>query len=157
MPDAIFLGVAWPYANGHLHIGHIAGAYLPADIFARYHRLRGDRVLMVSGSDAHGTPVTVRAEQEGRGPAEVVDEYQRSFLDTWERLGITFDIFTSTMTPNHARVVQGLFLRLWEKDYIYKSSMDLPYCPVDKRFLVDRYVEGTCPHCGYPSARGDQC
>ncbi len=157
MPDTILIGVAWPYANGHLHIGHIAGAYLPADIFARYHRLRGDNVLMVSGSDAHGTPVTVRAEQEGRPPEEVIAEYQRSFEDTWERLGITFDLFTSTHTENHVRVVSEVFLRLWDKGYIYKTTMDLPYCPADQRFLVDRYVEGTCPHCGYPNARGDQC
>src|ERR1700693_656645 len=125
MPDSIFLGVAWPYANGHLHIGHIAGAYLPADIFARYHRLHGNRVLMVSGSDAHGTPVTVRAEQEGRSPTEVVAEFQESFLDTWKRLGISFDLFTSTATPNHTRVVQDLFRRLLEKGYIYPSSMNL--------------------------------
>jgi methionyl-tRNA synthetase len=157
MPEKILLGVAWPYANGPLHVGHIAGAYLPADIFARYHRLRGNRVLMVSGSDAHGTPVTVRAEQEGRTPADVVAEYQQSFLDTWERLGISFDIFTSTSTENHYRVTQSMFKRLYEQDYIYSGSMELPYCPVDERFLVDRYVEGTCPNCGYTSARGDQC
>jgi methionyl-tRNA synthetase len=157
MPDKIFIGVAWPYANGPLHVGHIAGAYLPADIFARYHRMRGDRVLMVSGSDAHGTPVTVRAEQEGRSPADVVAEYQRSFEDTWQRLGISFDLFTSTETENHVQVVQQVFSRLKDKGYIYSNTMDLPYCTVDQRFLVDRYVEGTCPHCGYPSARGDQC
>ncbi|MGI8553966.1 MAG: methionine--tRNA ligase [Dehalococcoidia bacterium] len=157
MPETIFLGVAWPYANGPLHAGHIAGAYLPADIFARYHRLCGDRVLMVSGSDAHGTPVTVRAEQEGRSPQAVLDEFHTSFLDTWQRLGISFDLFTSTSTENHARVAQELFLRLMDKDYIYQAAMDLPYCPVDRRFLLDRYVEGTCPHCGYTDARGDQC
>jgi len=157
MPETIFIGVAWPYANGPLHVGHIAGAYLPADIFARYHRLRGNRVLMVSGSDAHGTPVTVRAEQEGRTPAAVVAEYQASFEDTWQRLGISFDLFTSTATESHRQVVQDVFRRLWEKDYIYPGSMDLPYCTFDQRFLVDRYVEGTCPNCGYTSARGDQC
>jgi methionyl-tRNA synthetase len=157
MPEKIFLGVAWPYANGPLHVGHIAGAYLPADIFARYHRLRGNRVLMVSGSDAHGTPVTVRAEQEGRTPTEVVAEYQQSFIDTWERLGIAFDIFTSTATENHHRIAQGVFRRLYEQGHIYPGSMELPYCPIDQRFLVDRYVEGTCPNCGYINARGDQC
>lgn len=157
MPETILIGVAWPYANGALHIGHIAGAYLPADIFARYHRLRGDRVLMVSGSDAHGTPVTVRAEQEGRSPQQVVSEFQESFLDTWKRLGISFDLFTSTETENHARVAQEIFLRLLDKDLIYSAAMDLPYCTVDRRFLLDRYVEGACPNCGYSSARGDQC
>ena len=151
------IGVAWPYANGALHIGHIAGAYLPADIFARYHRLRGDRVLMVSGSDAHGTPVTVRAEQEGRSPQQVVAEFQESFLETWKRLGISFDLFTSTETENHSRVAKEIFLRLLDQDFIYPSTMDLPYCTYDHRFLLDRYVEGTCPNCGYTSARGDQC
>ncbi len=102
-------------------------------------------------------PVTVRAEQEGRSPAEVVAEYQASFQDTWHRLGISFDLFTSTATENHVRVVQDVFQRLWEKGHIYPGSMNLPYCLVDQRFLVDRYVEGTCPNCSYTSARGDQC
>ena len=157
MTETIFIGVAWPYANGPLHIGHIAGAYLPADIFARYHRMRGNRVLMVSGSDAHGTPVTVRAEQEGRTPTEVVEEFQQSFVDTWKGLGISFDLFTSTNTDNHIRASQEIFRKLKDQDLIYPATMDLPYCTVDRRFLLDRYVEGTCPNCGYASARGDQC
>lgn len=157
MPETIFIGVAWPYANGPLHAGHIAGAYLPADIFARYHRLRGNRVLMVSGSDTHGTPVTVRAEQEGKTPEAVIDEYHPSFLDVWDRFGISFDLFTSTNTPSHARVTQDIFQRLYDKGDIYAASMDLPYCPLDRRFLLDRYVEGTCPNCGFANARGDQC
>lgn len=157
MPETILICVAWPYANGPLHLGHIAGAYLPADIFARYHRMRGNRVLMVSGSDTHGTPVTVRAEQEGRTPESVIDEFHPEFLDTWNRLGISFDCYTSTNTENHARVAHNLFLRLMDRGDIYQASMDLPYCPFDRRFLLDRYVEGTCPNCGYESARGDQC
>lgn len=157
MSQTVFIGVAWPYANGHLHVGHIAGAYLPADIFARYHRLCGDRVLMVSGSDAHGTPVTVRAEKEGRTPEAVVDEYHRSFLNTWDRLGISFDRFTRTDTPHHASVTQDFFTRLLERGDLYQSATELPYCTIDTRFLIDRYVEGTCPHCGFEGARGDQC
>jgi methionyl-tRNA synthetase len=157
VPEKIFIGVAWPYANGPLHLGHIAGCYLPADIFARYHRLKGNRVLMVSGSDQHGTPITLRAEQEGLTPQEVVDRYHRQFLQTWERLGISFDLYTTTGTPNHRQVVHDIFLTLMRRGFIYPDVQQQPYCPVDRRFLPDRYVEGTCPVCGYGRARGDQC
>ena len=156
-PRKIFLGVAWPYSNGSLHIGQIVGAYLPADIFARYHRAAGNDVLMVSGSDGHGTPITVRAEQEGRSPAEVSARFHEEFLESWQRLGISWDLFTSTGTENHARVAQEIFLKLLEQGDIYQDKMLLPYCLVEERFLLDRYVEGTCPICGYESARGDQC
>jgi len=157
MPETIFIGVAWPYANGPIHQGQFAGAYLPPDIFARYHRTRGNDVLMVSGSDTHGTPITVRAEREGRSPEDVVAEFHQSFLNTWERMGITFDLFTTTATENHSRVSQDFFLRLMERGYIYEDTQELPYCETDRRFLLDRYVEGTCPHCGFTQARGDQC
>ncbi|MCX6005484.1 MAG: methionine--tRNA ligase [Chloroflexi bacterium] len=157
MPENILVAVAWPYANGSLHLGHIAGAYLPADIFARYHRLKGNRVLMVSGSDQHGTPITLRAEQEGISPAEVAAKYHKEFLECWQKLGITFDLFTTTGTANHRAVVHEIFLRLLDKGYIYKDTMPQAYCPDCKRFLPDRYVEGTCPYCQYSSARGDQC
>jgi len=157
MSERIFIGVAWPYANGLLHLGQIAGAYLPADIFARYHRIKGNEVLMVSGSDQHGTPVTLRAEKEGKSPEEVVSHYHQGFLDSWEKLGISFDLFTTTGTQNHAKVVHDLFLTLLDKGHIYKDKMALPYCPNCRRFLPDRYVEGTCPYCHWPEARGDQC
>ncbi|MBI2866502.1 MAG: methionine--tRNA ligase [Chloroflexi bacterium] len=157
MAERIFIGVAWPYANGPLHLGHVAGCYLAADIFARYHRAKGNRVLMVSGSDQHGTPITLRAEREGRSPQEVVAQFHGSFLDCWQRLGISWDIYTTTGTPNHTRVVHDLFLRLREQGSIYDGTMPLAYCPREGRFLPDRYVEGTCPHCGYSQARGDQC
>lgn len=157
MSERIFIGVAWPYANGPLHMGHIAGAYLPADIFARYHRLKGNEVLMVSGSDQHGTPITLRAEQEGRPPQEIVSKYHQQFLDCWQKLGISFDLFTATGTPNHAQVTHDIFLRLLDKGYIYKDTMAQAYCPKCRRFLPDRYLEGVCPHCGFPQARGDQC
>ena len=157
MPERIFIGVAWPYANGPLHMGHIAGCYLAADIFARYHRMKGNHVLMVSGSDAHGTPITIRADQEGVGPEAVLERYHAQFLDTWQRLGISFDLFTSTHTENHRRVVQDIFLKLQERDYIYSDTMLLAYCAGCARFLPDRYVEGTCPHCRNQRARGDQC
>ena len=157
MAERIFIGVAWPYSNGPLHLGHIAGAYLPADIFARYHRLKGNEVLMVSGSDQHGTPVTLRAEAEGKTPQEVVARYHQGFLDCWKKLGISFDLFTTTGTQNHAHVAQDFFLKLLDKGYIYKNTMPLPYCHNCRRFLPDRYVEGTCPYCHSPRARGDQC
>src|SRR3990172_9008532 len=154
MPEKIFLGVAWPYANGPLHTGQLVGAYLPADIFARYHRAAGNEVLMVSGSDQHGTPITVRAEQEGVGPSEVAERFHREFLETWEKIGITWDLYTTTGTENHAATTHDIFLALLDAGYIYSDTMPLPYCPQDRRFLPDRYVEGTCPSCGYTSARG---
>ena len=156
-PERIFIGVAWPYANGPLHMGHIAGCYLAADIFARYHRMRGNRVLMVSGSDAHGTPITIRADQEGIPPDAVLERYHAQFLDTWRRLGITFDLFTTTHTDNHRRVVQDFFTALKRKGYIYPDTMLLAFCAGCARFLPDRYVEGACPHCQNAGARGDQC
>ena len=114
MAQRIFIGVAWPYANGPLHLGHLAGCYLPADIFARYHRLRGNDVLMVSGSDSHGTPITLKAEAEGIPPAQVVEKYTASFKESWEKLGISFDLFTTTMTDNHRETVHELFRALPE-------------------------------------------
>ncbi len=155
--ERIFIGVAWPYANGPLHLGQIAGAYLPPDIFARYHRTKGNEVLMVSGSDQHGTPITIKAEQEGKKPGEVAAEYHQQFLESWQKLGISFDLFTSTETANHAKVSQDIFLTLLDKGYIYKDTVSLPFCPSCQRFLPDRYIEGTCPHCHSTGARGDQC
>ena len=157
MSERILVAVAWPYANGPLHLGHIAGAYLPADIFARYHRLKGNEVLMVSGSDQHGTPITIKAEQEKKMPGEIVARYHRQFLDSWQKLGISFDLFTTTGTANHAEVARDIFLTLLDKGYIYKATMSQPYCPSCHRFLPDRYIEGTCPYCHSPGARGDQC
>ena len=157
MTRRILVAVAWPYASGPRHLGHLAGAYLPADIFARYHRLAGNDVLMVSGSDVHGTPITVRADNEGVEPQVIVDRYHAEFLATWERLGISWDLYTSTGTPNHHAVTQEMFLRLLDNGYLAKKKSDQFFDPEAERFLPDRYVEGTCPHCGYTEARGDQC
>jgi len=157
MDERIFIGVAWPYADGPLHLGHIAGAYLPADIFARYHRTKGNEVLMVSGSDQHGTPITLKAEQEGKKPGEIAAEYHQQFLESWQKLGISFDLFTRTETANHAEVTQDIFLTLLNRGYIYKSTVLQAFCPNCQRFLPDRYIEGTCPYCDSPGARGDQC
>jgi methionyl-tRNA synthetase len=157
MTERIFIGVGWPYANGLLHLGHVAGANLPADIFARYHRLKGNEVLMVSGSDQHGTPITIKAEQESKTPGEIARRYHQKFLEAWQKLGISWDLYTSTGTPNHTEVTHDIFHTLLQKGYIYKASMSQPYCPRCQRFLPDRYVEGTCPYCGNTGARGDQC
>ncbi len=157
MANRIFVGVAWPYANGSLHLGHIAGSYLPADIFARYHRVVGDEVLMVSGSDQHGTPITLLADSRKVNPQSIVDQYHKDFLDTWQKLGITFDLFTTTGTANHEAVVHEFFNKFVKDGLIYKASMPQPFCKTCNRFLPDRYVEGKCPFCGFQGARGDQC
>ncbi len=157
MTQKIHVCVAWPYAAGDRHIGHLAGAYLPPDIFARYHRLVGNEVLMVSGSDTHGTPITVRAEQEGISPAEVVEHYHGRFVEGFLRFGLTFDLYTHTDTQNHWDVTHDLFLRHLERQYIYRDYQLQLYALDDNRWLPDRYVEGTCPFCGFESARGDQC
>ncbi len=156
-PVPILVAVAWPYASGSRHLGHLAGAYLPADVFARFQRLAGNRVLMVSGSDVHGTPITVRADAEGVTPAEIADRYHAEFLDAWERLAITWDCYTSTGTENHGAVTHDMFLRLLEKGHIDRRTGEQFFDVKAGRFLPDRYIEGTCPHCGYAEARGDQC
>ncbi len=157
MAEYIHVSVAWPYANGDLHVGHLAGAYLPADIFARYHRLKGNHVLMVSGSDAHGTPITVQADKEGVAPREVFERYHARFLQTQKDIGISYDLFTHTDTENHHRIAQDFFTRLLEGEYLYRATQKQLYSAAEGRFLPDRYVEGTCPICGYQDARGDQC
>lgn len=156
-PHHVLVAVAWPYANGSLHLGHLAGAYLPADIFARYHRIAGSRVLMVSGSDGHGTPITVRAEQESTTPQAVVERFHPEFLRYWDELGISFDLFTTTLTENHAATTQEVLRGLHANGFLEARTTLQPYDPVAERFLPDRYVEGTCPRCGSDGARGDQC
>jgi methionyl-tRNA synthetase len=153
----ILVGVAWPYVNGEKHIGQIAGAYLPPDIFARYQRMAGNDVLMVSGSDTHGTPITLQAEKEGISPAAVVEKYHQLFVEGCVEMGLTFDLYTHTDTENHWEVTQHLFLRHLENGYIYKDTQKQWYDGQANRFLADRYVEGTCPFCGFADARGDQC
>ena len=157
MAERIFVGVAWPYANYLLHVGQAAGAYLPADIFARYQRMRGNDVLMVSGSDSHGTPITVSADSEGVGPRDIVDRYHPKIEEAWERFGISFDLYTSTLTERHYETVQEIFERLLEKELLYRGTQEQLYDPEAGRFLPDRYVEGTCPICAFAEARGDQC
>ena len=157
MSKNILVAVAWPYASGSRHLGHIGGAYLPADIFARYHRVVGNNVLMVSGSDVHGTPITVRADAEGVEPIDIVNKYHNEFLGYWEKLGISWDNYTTTMTDTHREVVHDIFNKLLEKGFIDKQKSLQAYDPGENKFLPDRYVEGTCPYCSYIEARGDQC
>jgi methionyl-tRNA synthetase len=157
MAEHILVCTAWPYANGDQHLGHLAGNFIPADIFARYHRLKGNQVLMVSGSDAHGTPITVRADEEGIAPRELFQRYHERFLDTFIDLGISYDLFTHTDTENHYRVAQDVFHKCLDNGFVYKETQQQFFSPSQGRFLPDRYIEGTCPICGYEAARGDQC
>ena len=157
MAENILVCTAWPYVNGSLHVGHLAGVYVPADTFARFQRLRGNNVLMVSGSDEHGTPITVRAEQEGVSPKEIADRFHAEFLGYWRDLGISYDLYTRTGTDVRRRVVQAQFLDLLQKEYLFQETVEAFYDETARRFLPDRYVEGTCPNCGYDKARGDQC
>ena len=147
---------AWPYAAGYRHLGH-AAAYVPFDVYARYHRLAGNDVLAVSGTDEHGTPVMVAADREGKSYREVADFYNRAHREDFRRLGFTYDCFTRTTTPNHDRVTKDLFRTLYDKGAIVERSMLVSFSPVTGHTLPDRYIEGTCPICGYPEARGDQC
>jgi methionyl-tRNA synthetase len=157
MIENVLVSVAWPYANAEIHVGNLTGAYLPADIFARYQRLRGRKVLMVSGSDSHGTPITVRADAEKTTPLAVYQRFHESFLELFEKLGLTYDLFTSTHTTNHFDVSQKIFLSLQKNGYLYTAREMQWYAPSQKRFLPDRYVEGTCYICGFGNARSDQC
>ncbi len=157
MSEPVLIAVAWPYANAKIHVGNLTGAYLPADILARYHRLRGRDVLMVSGTDSHGTPVTVRADEEGTTPEHVYKRFHEEFIELFQKLGLTYDIYTTTHSRNHFDVAQKLFLSLKENGYLYIESSKQWYSSEQERFLPDRYVEGTCYFCGKPGARSDQC
>ena len=153
----IYIGVAWPYVNDLFHIGNLAGAYLPPDIFARFHKLRGNDVLMVSGSDFHGTPITLRADKEGKKPEEVAQRFHELDKKYLKKFKIDYTLFTSTHTPNHKQVTQDMFLKLLKQGYIQIQKTEQLYSTKAKKFLQDRYVEGECPYCGFKKARGDQC
>ena len=157
MSEPVLVAVAWPYANAEIHVGNLTGSYLPADIFARYQRLRGRKVLMVSGSDAHGTPITVRADAEGTTPYAVYQRFHAGFIDLFQQMGLNYDLFTSTHTANHFDVSQKIFLALKDNGFLYPAREFQWFAPSQKRFLPDRYVEGTCYICGYTNARSDQC
>ncbi len=148
---------ALPYANGKLHIGHVAGAYLPADIFVRWLKLHHEDVIYICGTDEHGTPISISADQEGVSPAEVVKRYHESIRDAFAALEIEFDNFSGTSRPAHYQLSQDFFSALYDKGHIIPRVTRQFYCKHDKRYLPDRYVEGTCPRCQDPGARGDQC
>ena len=149
--------VAWPYSNGPIHLGHLAGSLLPPDIFSRYNRLIGNEVLMVSGSDQHGTPITVSAEKHGMTPEAYADKYHEINKKAIEDMGIEFSLFNKTHCPTHFEVVQKIFTDLKDRGYIYPKETNQYYCPKCQRFLPDRYVEGVCPKCGAEKTRSDQC
>lgn len=156
-PEKIFIGVSWPYASSKIHVGHLAGQYIACDVFARYHRLKGNDVLMVSGSDSHGTPIVYKAEEDGISPEQLVEKSHKDILETYKNLGLIYENYTTTMTKNHEEVVQNIFLVLKEKGYIYEDTSKQYFDPKVERFLPDRYVRGTCPKCGNENARGDEC
>ncbi len=153
----VLVCVAWPYANGVIHLGHMAGSILPPDIFSRYNKLLGNEVMMVSGSDQYGTPITVSAEKEGVTPEVIAERYHAINKKAIEDMEVDFSLFTKTHTENHKEVVQDVFLRLLENGYLYVKESNQYYCPKCGKFLPDRYVEGTCPDCGAENVRGDQC
>ena len=153
----ILVCVAWPYANGPLHVGHVAGSIMPADIFARFNRIIGNEVVMVSGTDMHGAAITIIADKEGVSPETVSNRYHAIDAKAMADMGFEYDLYTSTHTQNHEAVTQDVFKRLLEKGHLELKSTPQFYCESCKRFLPDRYVEGKCPHCGFERARGDQC
>lgn len=155
--EKILVTSALPYANGPLHLGHLAGAYLPADIYVRYQRLKGSDVVYICGSDEHGVPITIRAEQEGVSPQEIIDRYHFMNKESFERFGMSFDNYSRTSLPIHHKTAQEFFLDLYNKSILKKKKDKQFYDEKAGMFLPDRYVEGTCPICKYPEARGDQC
>src|SRR5436190_5490059 len=155
--SAVLTAVAWPYANGPRHIGHVSGFGVPSDVFSRYQRMAGNRVLMVSGTDEHGTPITVAADAEGVTPRQIADRNNRIIVNDLASLGLSYDLFTRTTTANHAAVSQEIFLGLLKNGYVFPRTTLGAISPSTGRTLPDRYIEGTCPICGYDGARGDQC
>lgn len=153
----ILIGVAWPYVNGDIHVGHLGGYLLPADIVARFHRLSGNDVLMVSGSDCYGTPITVEADKKKIKPEEIVNEYHKKDVELFKQYNLSYNLYTKTTTSMHKEVVHEVFLTLLKNGYIEKGIMKQYYAVEDKQFLPDRYVEGTCTYCNAPNQRSDQC
>ena len=153
----ILVAPAWPYASGKRHLGHVVGFAVPADIYARYHRLKGNDVLMVSGTDEHGTPVMVTADREGVSPREISERYNELTRNDLRDLGISYDCFTRTTTRNHAHVTRDIFRTLYEHGHLVEQTTLGAFSATTGNTLPDRYIEGTCPICGYPEARGDQC
>lgn len=148
---------ALPYANGPIHIGHLAGVYVPADIYARYLRSKGKDVLFIGGSDEHGVPITIKAKNEGVSPQDIVDKYHKIIKKSFQELGISFDIYSRTSSPTHHETASAFFKKLYEKGDFIEQTTEQYYDEEHKQFLADRYITGTCPHCAYEKAYGDQC
>ena len=148
---------ALPYANGPVHIGHLAGVYIPADIYSRYLRLKGEDIIFICGSDEHGVPITIKARQEGVSPQQIVDQYHRMNKDSFERLGIQFDIYHRTSHPTHHKTASEFFRILYDRGEFTEKETEQYYDPEAKAFLADRYITGTCPKCSFDKAYGDQC
>jgi len=157
MTETILVAVAWPYANAEIHVGNITGSHLPGDIFARYNRLKGNKVLMITGTDSHGTPVTMSADKLGKPVEEVYKSFHEGFIELFQQIGITYDLYTTTHSDNHFKVSQAMFLALQKNGYLYREFSKQWYSPSASKFLPDRYVEGTCYICGFENARSDQC
>ncbi len=151
------LTAALPYANGPIHLGHLAGVYVPADIYARYLRMKGEDILFVCGSDEHGVPITIKARQEGVSPQVIVDKFHQMNKESFEKFGITFDIYSRTTSPTHYATASEFFRTLYDKGEFIEKTTEQYYDPEVSQFLADRYITGTCPHCGNENAYGDQC
>ncbi|MBP6210853.1 MAG: methionine--tRNA ligase [Anaerolineales bacterium] len=157
MPENILIAVAWPYANAEIHVGNITGSHLPGDISARYHRLKGNKVLMITGTDSHGTPVTMSADKLGKPVEEVYKQYHEGFIELFQKIGISYDLYTTTHSENHFKVSQTMFLALQKNGFLFTQTEPQWFSPGLNRFLPDRYIEGTCYICGTEGARSDQC
>ena len=156
-PKRYLITAALPYANGPVHIGHLAGVYVPADIYVRYLRLKGREVAFICGSDEHGVPITIKARQEGITPQDVVDKYHSMIKDAFHKFGISFDIYSRTSSEMHHKTASEFFKNLYDKGKFIEQTNNQYYDPEAEQFLADRYITGTCPKCGNDSAYGDQC
>jgi methionyl-tRNA synthetase len=157
MTKRYLITTALPYANGPIHIGHLAGVYIPADIYCRYLRAKGEEVLLIGGSDEHGVPITIKARNENTTPQAIVDRYHGMIQKSFEELGITFDIYSRTSKPIHHETASAFFTKLYEDGKLIKKISEQYYDEEVGEFLADRYITGTCPHCGNENAYGDQC
>ena len=157
MPENILIAVAWPYANAEIHVGNLTGSHLPGDIVARYHRLKGNKVLMITGTDSHGTPVTMSADKLGKPVEEVYKSYHEGFIELFKQIGISYDLYTTTHSENHFKVSQTIFLALKKNGFLFTKIEPQWFSPGLNRFLPDRYIEGTCYICNTEGARSDQC
>ena len=156
-PKRYLITSALPYANGPVHIGHLAGVYVPADIYVRYLRLRGRDVIFIGGSDEHGVPITIKARSEGVTPQDVVDKYHAMIKDSFKRFGISFDIYSRTSNKIHHETASEFFKKLYDEGKFITQTSEQYYDPEAKQFLADRYITGTCPKCSNEAAYGDQC